>query len=232
MKFKGVIPPGYELVEGRTGKYLRKKAEPRGVNRVLTKNNKELPEATGVASVVLRAVAPERRYFWDNRLADRFKSRLMKGLKGDLKWWTKDWLKDFELHAGYRLQWLVTFDASYAFSKEGCSVTLDRIHMDEWTPRKKKDFLDMNVKVVVVYVDEPRERYHRYESETVLLKRNAKSAVINVAYEKKPSLPYMIFLHGNGTSKGQPMELAEATGMKVVGSGYAEKLTPKKRLLK
>jgi hypothetical protein len=231
MKFKGFIPPGYELVNGRERKYLRKKPESRMVNRTLTKNSRNLPEVSKIGSQVLKAISPDRRYLRDSKLSKRFNSKMMLGAHGPQKWWTRDWMKGFEVHASYPLDWLVSFDSTYTFTPKGCSVRVENIAMEECTSKKRREFMDMNLKMVLVFVDEAKKRFHRFESKLMLVKRKVRSAVLKVSFDKRPPLPYLIFIYGNGVMNDKPMELIEATGMMVVGSGV-ESPKARKRSLK
>ncbi len=219
MKYKGVIPGGYELVKGQYGNYLRKLSGTKPVNKMLVRNSNKIVTVNRIAAAVQKGIAEERRYFYDGTLYNRLKSRLLKGSELEQTWWTKDWLQGFEVNDRHVLKTIVDFKSSYSFKKSVLNIELRQLFLTELTKRKGKRFNALRMHAVAVFIDEDKGEYTRYKSELHDLDLKSNSVVIEMMCNKKPKLPYILFIYGVGMEGKIVIESADATGMMVLGSG-------------
>ncbi len=219
MKYKGVIPEGYELVKGRYGHYLRKLTGTKPVNKTLTRNSNKMPRVNRIAGAMQKGITAERKYFYDGTLYNRLKGHLLRGSELAEGWWTKDWLEGFEVNALHLLKTVADFTPSYAFKRNTLTIQLEGIFLTEWTRRKGKSFNAVRLHAVVLFIDEDKGKFTRYESEPQVTNLKTKSIRLEVVCTGKPKLPFVIFIYGVGMEGRSIIENADATGMVVIGSG-------------
>lgn len=224
MKFKGIIPHGYELVKGRYGEYLRKVAGPKPVNKILTRNSSKIPVVNRIAGAVVKGIAPERKYFYDGTLYNRLKSLLLLGSEQPQRWWSTDWLRGFEINKLHDVGSLAGLESSYSFTRNVVTISLEKIVLFELTKRKSKTYTAMRFHAVALFINEDKGTYKRFESAPQIADKRTKNILLEINCSPKPKLPFILFLYGEGMNGSIPVESADATGMEVVGSGVGIKI--------
>ncbi|HEX6916389.1 MAG TPA: hypothetical protein VF145_14165, partial [Chitinophagaceae bacterium] len=186
MKFKGVIPEGYELVNGRYGKYLRRIAGDRHVNKVLGRNSRYAGAVNTTAATIKDGIAGERKYCYDGTLYNRLRGLLLEGVGLADKWWTRDWLCGFEANIAHELRTVIQFKSSYGFKRNVLQVELGELFLTEITRRKKKLFDAVRLYAVVLFINEEKGEFTRYQSDPAVISLRTKRIGLEVKCVKKP----------------------------------------------
>ncbi|HEX6914908.1 MAG TPA: hypothetical protein VF145_06685, partial [Chitinophagaceae bacterium] len=114
---------------------------------------------------------------------------------------------------------VIQFKSSYGFKRNVLQVELGELFLTEITRRKKKLFDAVRLYAVVLFINEEKCEFTRYQSDPAVISLRTKRIGLEVKCVKKPKLPFVIFIYGAGMKDGRVIDSVDATGIRIIGSG-------------
>ncbi len=210
---------GFENVNGRRGKYKRRKP-PRKASSALLKNSSKTPGMMFLVKHIVYLINAENLMRQDDKFADRVRQAILTHDYVRGEYWEENVLKDLEVNCRHVAGNLGVANITIDMQEVACMISVKKTSFNGYT-RKSKRYNAVAYTFLLMTFDEVNEGFDRFRSET-LVTDGETDMEFTIPYIREKGSLYILFVHQGAMLNGELLEFADGHGMKVLRSGRFE----------